>query len=122
MTAAADPVAPTQPTDALLAEVVARIRLAASPERIILFGSAARGEMRSTSDLDVLVMAPAGTHRRQLTQAIYERLIGLGVPVDIVVVTSDDVERYGQAAGLVLVLEPALREGLVLYERIGAAA
>ncbi|MBM3189275.1 MAG: nucleotidyltransferase domain-containing protein [Chloroflexi bacterium] len=115
-----EPVGSAQPADALLDEVVARIRLVASPERIILFGSAARGERRASSDLDLLVVAPTGTHRRRLAQAIYEQMIGLRAPVDIVVVTLEDIEQYGQAAGLVL--EPALREGLVLYERAGAAA
>ena len=42
-------------------------------------------------------------------------LIGVGVSVDAVVVTSDDIERYGNANGLVL--ETALREGKVIYER-----
>ena len=44
------------PDEQMLAEVTVAIVEAVGPERIILFGSAARGEMRAKSDLDVLVV------------------------------------------------------------------
>ena len=97
----------------VLPEVIRRIVKTAQPERIILFGSAARGEMGSGSDLDLLVIARPGTHRRRLAQEIYVALIGVSFPVDVVVATQEDVERYGKSVGLVL--EPALREGRVVY-------
>jgi len=80
----------------------------AEPEKIILFGSAARGEMRAGSDLDLMVVK-RGAHRRKLAQAIYRQLVGVGRAVDIVVVTPEDLERYRDSAGLVIA--PALREG-----------
>ena len=98
----------------VLAEVVRRIVEVAQPDRIILFGSAVRGEMGPNSDLDLLVVK-SGVHRRHLAQAIYRNLIGVGFPVDIVVVTPEDIERYGDSIGLVL--EPALQEGRMVYER-----
>ena len=97
----------------VLAEVVGRIVEVAQPDKIILFGSAIRGEMGPNSDLDLLVVK-SGAHRRHLAQAIYRNLIGVGFPVDIIVVTPEDIDRYGDAIGLVL--EPALREGKVVYE------
>jgi predicted nucleotidyltransferase len=97
-----------------LTEVVHRIVEVAQPDRIILFGSAVRGKMGPNSDLDMLVVK-SGVHRRRLAQAIYRHLIGVGFPVDIVVVTPEDIDRYGNAIGLVL--ETALREGRVVYER-----
>jgi predicted nucleotidyltransferase len=96
----------------VLAEIVRRIVQVAAPEKIILFGSAARGEISRDSDLDLLVIKD-GAHRRKLAQAIYQRLIGVGQAVDIVVLTSEDVERYRSAVGLVVA--PALLEGRVLY-------
>jgi uncharacterized protein len=104
----------------LLSQVVGLIVEVARPEKIILFGSAARGEVRPDSDLDVLVVAREGTHRRHLAQKIYRHMIGVGHPIDVVVVTPRDIERYGHAVGLIL--EPALREGKVVYDRQATAA
>lgn len=100
----------------VLTEVIRRIVEVAQPERIILFGSAARGDWSPDSDLDLLVVK-SGVHRRHLAQRIYRNLIGVGFPVDVVVVTPEDIERYGNALGLVI--EPALREGRVIYETSG---
>lgn len=96
----------------LLDEIVRRIVDVADPEKIILFGSSARGEMGSDSDLDLMVVK-RDAHRRKLAQAIYRRLVGVGRPVDIVVVTPEDLERYQDSAGLVIA--PALREGKIVY-------
>jgi predicted nucleotidyltransferase len=95
-----------------LREIVRRIVEVADPERIVMFGSAARGEMRPDSDVDLLVIK-AGVHRRHLAEDIHERMVGVGQPVDIVVATPDDIARYGESP--VLVYRPALREGTVVY-------
>lgn len=87
----------------------------ADPDKIILFGSAARGEMGPNSDLDLLVVKPEPVHRRRLSQAIYMNLFGVGRAVDIIVATPDDIERYGNTHALVL--KPALQGGKVIYER-----
>jgi len=96
----------------LLNEIVRRIVDVAQPEKIILFGSAARGATGPNSDLDLLVIKSC-EHRRKLAMKIYESVGGIGCPVDVVVVTPEDVERYGRSPALVI--EPALREGKVLY-------
>ena len=96
----------------VLDEIIRRIVEVAQPEQIILFGSAARGEMGPNSDADLLVVK-SGVHRRRLAQAIYVNLIGVGQAVDVVVVTPEDVERYKDS--FALVIEPALREGKVVY-------
>ncbi len=94
-------------------DAVHRIIDVAQPEKIILFGSVARGNMSSHSDIDLLVVK-SGVHRRQLAQVIYKKMFGLGHAVDVVVVTPEDVERYRSTPGLVI--ERALREGRVVYE------
>ena len=99
---------------AKLEEIVRRIVGVAQPDKIILFGSAARGEDHADSDLDLLVVK-AGTNRRRVAESIYRSLIGVGRAVDIVVVTPEDVERYGHSHALVLA--PALAEGIVLYAK-----
>jgi predicted nucleotidyltransferase len=66
-------------------DLVARIVEAARPERIILFGSAARGEAGRHSDIDVLVVAPEGSHRGRTAEAVYLALLGFGIAVDVVI-------------------------------------
>jgi uncharacterized protein len=102
----------------LLDEIVARILEVARPEKIILFGSAVHGKMGPNSDVDMLIVAPNGTHRRHLAQQIYQNMIGVGSPVDIIVITPEDIAKYQHKPALVI--EPALREGRVIYEREAA--
>ena len=95
--------------DRLVAKIVETVR----PRRIILFGSAARGQMKLHSDLDVLVVVPDGAHRRQAASLLYQALSGLGASKDIVVVTESDVRQFSDEPSLVI--HPALREGRELY-------
>ena len=98
----------------VLDEIMRRVVAVARPEKIILFGSAARGEAAPHSDVDLLVVKP-DVHRRRLAQAIYLEMIGVGRAVDVIVATPDDLERYRNAPGSVIA--PALKEGRVIYER-----
>lgn len=100
-------------TEGHLAEVIRRIVEVAQPDRIILFGSAARGEAGPDSDLDLLVVKAGVSHRGQLAEEIYVRLVGVPVPVDVLVVTPEDIERYRQSVGSII--GPALREGVEVY-------
>jgi predicted nucleotidyltransferase len=95
-----------------LDRIIRRIVEVAKPEKIILFGSAARGEMGPHSDVDLLVIK-AGANRLDLTGQIYRNLHGVGESVDVVVVTPEDVERYHDSHSLVIA--PALKEGKVVY-------
>ena len=99
--------------DETLAEVVRRIVEVAAPERIVLFGSAARGEMGPHSDLDLLVVKAGRYHRRRMAAEIRKVLIDIEYAIDVVVVTPEDVERYRNV--FMLVIAPALREGRELY-------
>lgn len=103
------------PRQDVIEEVIRRILSIVQPRRIMLFGSAARDQMSADSDLDFLVIMPGAVHRRQIEQRIYANLHGVHFPVDVVVVTEDDIEKYGDRVGTVY--RPALREGKVLYER-----
>lgn len=98
---------------AALPELVRRIVAVAHPDRIILFGSAARGPGGPDSDLDVLVVKAGVPHRRRLAQQIHRALFGLGVPVDVVVMTPEDLDALRDAVGSFV--GSALREGRELY-------
>jgi len=102
-----------QPDSTMLRELVSRITAVAQPERIVLFGSAARGTFGPDSDLDVLVVVRDGTHRRALLRTIYERLIGFPCATDVVIATLSDLQVH--ADNPALVFQQALTEGQELY-------
>ena len=97
----------------VLAEVIRRVVEVAQPEKIILFGSAARGDMNRHSDVDLLIIKE-GMDALDLMGQIYRNLRGIGAAVDAIVVSPRDVERYKDSHALVI--KPALREGKVVYE------
>jgi predicted nucleotidyltransferase len=96
----------------VLEQVVKRIVEAVAPEKIIVFGSAARGEMGPDSDLDLLIVK-SGVHRLATAQMIEHSLIGITIPTDIVVATPKDIEAHKNTIGLIY--RPALQEGKILY-------
>jgi predicted nucleotidyltransferase len=52
---------PVRKMSTLLAEIIRRVRAADDPDQIILFGSYARGDFDSDSDLDLLVIKGHGS-------------------------------------------------------------
>jgi predicted nucleotidyltransferase len=96
-----------------LDEAVRRIVESLHPLRIILFGSAARGDAHEDSDLDLLVIMPDGAHRRQTAYAAHESLFDLGCAKDIVVVLESDVELLRDNPSLVI--HTAFNEGREVY-------
>ena len=96
-----------------LKKIIRRIVKVAKPEKIIMFGSAAKGQMGPNSDVDLLVIKRGKFHRGRLTDRIYMNMHGVGQAVDVIVVTPEDVERYKDC--FALVIYPAVREGKVVY-------
>jgi predicted nucleotidyltransferase len=101
---------PTSPHFSSLIGQVVRI---AHPLRIVLFGSAARGQAGPESDLDLLVVMPDGTHRRHTSQRLYRGIKNVGVPFDLLVATPSDLEKHRQNIGLIY--SAILREGVEVY-------
>ena len=108
----------TQPQpdlDRLTRQIVSAV----DPSRIILLGSQARGTAGAESDIDLLIIRgrPAGTgwSRRREIGAIRRGLARVGVPIDILLFTPEEVERWKDTTNHVVSI--ALKEGKVLYER-----
>jgi len=96
-----------------ITDLVRKIVDAVKPVRVVLFGSAARGETGPDSDVDLLVVMPEGTHRRHTAQHLYKTVRGVGVPFDVLVATPSDLEKYRDNPGLVY--KTILEEGRTVY-------
>ena len=97
----------------MIEEIVKRVTGAIHPLRVILFGSAARGEMGAESDVDLLIVVPDGTRRRDASRRAFRALTGIGIAKDVIVVTQSDVKEFGENPSLVI--KPALEEGREVY-------
>lgn len=102
-------------TEDTLQEMTNRIVERFDPEKVVLFGSYARGEAHRHSDVDLLVVLRTAEDKRQACVAIREALRDYPICKDIIVTTPEEIARRGQLVGTIL--RPALREGKVLYER-----
>jgi predicted nucleotidyltransferase len=99
----------------MIHRMVKRIVDRFQPERIILFGSHARGDAGPDSDVDLLVVMPVRGSIRETRINIGAALSEYGVPVDIVVATP---EQFARRRGIPGTIErPAFLEGVVLHER-----
>lgn len=86
------------------------------PERIILFGSYARGTADRHSDVDLLVIAADATrkNRIKMMSEMAQALDGMGFAKDIVILTPDEYEIDKEIPGTIA--RYVSREGRVLYE------
>jgi len=101
--------------EATLAEIVRRLVEAIDPDKIILFGSRARGDFHGQSDLDLLIVKSAEESASRQTGQAYRALWGISVPVDILWYTPEEVDYWSEVK--YHVATRATREGRVLYER-----
>jgi HEPN domain-containing protein/predicted nucleotidyltransferase len=94
---------------------VKRLVEVAQPSRIILFGSAARGDLHEHSDVDLLVVLPEEPESvREVERRIDNAVAGIRMPKDILVVSEERLAELGDRPSLVY--REALREGRVVYE------
>ena len=100
--------------DSLVREVVRRVREVIQPDRIILFGSAATGEMTRDSDIDLLVVAHAPSNTVEERLRIGDALRGLGFPFDVFVIATERFEESKNIFGGIAY--PANKYGRVIYE------
>lgn len=84
------------------------------PAKIILFGSCARGSAHPDSDVDLLVIMDVKESKRRQAVEIDLALADRTFPLDVIVVTPEEFEKYRDVVGHILY--PVVREGKVLYD------
>ncbi len=103
------------PDKAILDKIINAILKVITPDKIILFGSQARGDARPDSDYDILVIAERIEDELKAERLIYRALLGFNDPVgvDVIVKTPAGVEKSKKM--LVSVVKEALEEGITIY-------
>ena len=87
-----------------------------NPERVILFGSFARGQASEESDVDLLVEVHQDERAKGRGNPIHRALAeGFLVPTDVIIRTSSSVSKHRDNP--YSVVYQALREGVVLYDK-----
>ena len=99
-------------------DVVNPLVAAASPLRLIAFGSAAHGELAAANDLDLLVVEPEITSRYSETVRLQQALRGVLMSVDLVVTSQARFVKRSRIPGTLDYA--AHREGQVLYDSLGS--
>ena len=100
--------------DSLVREIVRRLLGVTRPDRIILFGSAAIGQMTRDSDIDLLVVASAPSNTLDERVRLYKALRGLGFPFDVFIIGTERFEETKNIFGGIAY--PANKYGRVIYE------
>ena len=98
--------------EAVIAEAARRLSAAAPQARVILFGSAARGQLSKDSDLDFLVIEPKVQDCVAEAVRLRDAIGRVGGPVDVIVIDQELAARRGKVRGTMV--HHALREGQVL--------
>ena len=105
----------TKNTKSAVKKIVERVVSRFSPEKIILFGSYAKGNAGPDSDLDLLIVMPLTGSKRQKAVEIGVALHDIAIAKDVIVVTPEEFEWRKDVIGTIE--WPAWREGKVLYAR-----
>ncbi|MCJ7808758.1 MAG: nucleotidyltransferase domain-containing protein [Desulfobulbaceae bacterium] len=87
----------------------------AEPDKIILFGSHAKGDFGIGSDYDLLVLKRGLKKQRALSQKIYLNFKDIGAPIDVIVA---DLEKYEKLkSDPYLIYFEAAKNGRMVYEK-----
>lgn len=105
--------------DEMIREIAQAVVDAVNPERIILFGSMARGETGPDSDVDLLVVEKESSFQSGSRWAesarIRRALWRFPVPIDVLLFTPEEMEKWKDATNHIIAR--SVKEGKVLYDR-----
>jgi uncharacterized protein len=107
----------------VLARFTASLKRAVNAERVLLFGSRARGHERRDSDYDIIVVSRdfAGQSRRERPVGLYAHWYGAGAdaPLDLICLTP---QEFDEAAGRISLISAVLPEAVELTDGASSRA
>ncbi|MCL2786305.1 MAG: nucleotidyltransferase domain-containing protein [Methanomassiliicoccaceae archaeon] len=98
----------------LVDQVVKKIAEEFNPEKMIIFGSAAKGEADDQSDLDILVVMDTELSYYRRAPEVRRKLLGIPLAMDILVITPEEFSAYKDNDGSFI--KDIMRTGKVAYE------
>lgn len=101
--------------DETLNKIINKILEIIIPDKIILFGSRAKGTAHEGSDYDLLIIKSGIENKREISKKIYRNMLGTNASVDIILEKPEIVEEYKDAVGFIYRF--ALKEGKIVYAR-----
>jgi predicted nucleotidyltransferase len=101
--------------ESLLNEIIQWIVKVMDPEKIIMFGSRAKGTATEDSDLDLMVIVDKSEIPRPRSRPVYGALRDIFIPMDILVYTQEEVDDWQNVS--VHITSTARREGKTIYEK-----
>lgn len=99
----------------LISEIKKRLLSKFDIEKIILFGSQAKGSANIKSDIDLLLIGKVDYDRFEMMTDAFRALGRMNYVFDVVILTSDEVNRHKNISGTIA--SYALKEGRILYEK-----
>ena len=104
-------------TDSKIKEISDKIAKGFAPERIILFGSQAWGQTTEDSDVDLFIIKDTNERRVDRAREVRKIIWGMGVPVDILVYTPEEVKKRLLLEDFFI--QDIVTKGKVLYDQAG---
>ena len=93
-----------------------RIVAAVNPQQIVMFGSQARGDATTGSDIDLLVVQDTAQSDREVRRRLDRLLLDRRFGLDLIVRTPEEV-ALNLADGNPFYTEHIFGDGVVLYDR-----
>ena len=99
----------------ILDQIVTLITSKVLPERIVLFGSYARGDYKEDSDIDILIIVKNLVNERKITSLLYRALLkeNISIPIDFLAI---DYEKYNMVKNKIgYIYKTIEQEGKIIY-------
>ena len=98
-----------------LSQIVDIIVSAVAPDKVILFGSYARGNYSKDSDIDILILKKGLKNEREVMNDLYIKFFDrkISIPIDLIATDNEKYDKLSNDIGYIY--KTIKREGKVIY-------